>query len=64
MVSYEKDILTNIWGTAGLKCRSWFKSLEPSPSSALKTEKKLNATSLKILICTAQIFTTSQDICA
>ena len=45
-----------------LQCRSWFES---SASSALKTEKKLNATSFEILICMAQIFTASQqDICA
>ena len=35
-----------------------------SASGALTTEKKLNATSLKILICMAKIFTTSQqEIC-
>ena len=35
-----------------------------SASSALKTEKRLNGKSLKILICIVQIFTTSQqDMC-
>ena len=39
--------------------------IQSSASSALKTERKLNATSLKILKCMVQIFTTSQqDICA
>ena len=55
----RKIVLTHIWGTTCFTVPKLVQLLRIS--SALKTEKKLNAKSLKILICMAQIFPTSQQ---
>ena len=60
-MNHEKDDFNKHLRSHVLQCRSWFKCWGSSASSALKTEKKLNATNLKILICMAHIFTTSQQ---
>ena len=54
-VSHEK-VLTNIWVTTCYIVPKLVQVLRTSASSALKIEKELNATSLKILISMVQIF--------